>query len=76
MKLDNNCICCRQSYGNYKVNSESEIFVEQHLWPIRENGKFFPIENNPLKEPKGLCPFCNPKSTMWYSPKMQCHLLK
>lgn len=65
-KKSKNCQCCIQSYEPYKIGAESEIFFEQCVIPLAdEDGKIIP--------PQGLCPFCNPKSIMWFTLKMKCH---
>lgn len=63
MKVDKNCVCCGQSYGSYTIGKDSEVFHDQCVIPLGG------------VEPKGLCGFCNPKSTVWYTPKMKCHFL-
>jgi len=65
MKLDKNCTCCLQAYGNYAVGKESEVFNAQTVVPI--------MENKAIKSPKGLCAFCNPQSEIWYTARMKCH---
>ena len=62
----NNCNCCLASYDNYVINKESEIF---HSWCELPNRS----KDNKIIEPKGLCGFCNPKSTVWFIPSLTCH---
>lgn len=50
-------------YVPYKLDQESEIFGYYCELPTFENGK--------IKEPSGLCGFCNPKS-IWFVNK-KCH---
>lgn len=54
----NICECCRAAYEPYKIGKESELFG---TWIMGGSG-----------EVKGLCGFCNPKSTIWYIDK-PCH---
>jgi len=65
-----NCICCFQQYEPYKIGKASELYGSdkgvQSIVPVLN-------EDGTVKEPQGLCPFCNPKSTIWFTPKMKCH---
>lgn len=50
----NNCEKCGSSYGQYDNNPQSDWAEFWRKVPLAENGG--------IKEPKGLCQFCNPKS--------------
>lgn len=69
MNVSKNCQCCLQSYEPYTIGKDSEVFYEQSIIPVRDT-------NGEIIKPIGLCAFCNPKSTVWYTPKMKCHNTK
>lgn len=50
----NNCVKCNSSYTTYNLDNNSEWKEE---WC--ENPCF---EDDEVKQPKGLCQFCNPKT--------------
>jgi len=59
----NNCLGCGACYGQYNSNPNSEFSEYWCVMPTfikvtEKNGVYSCI----LKEPKGICQFCNPKS--------------
>lgn len=57
----NNCLNCHSAYSTYDVKNEKDSNLIEY-WstiPYKENGI--------MKEPKGVCQFCNPKSIYFIS---------
>jgi len=50
----NNCINCGSSYSQYNNDGSGNWLESWSKTPYKENNK--------IKEPKGLCQFCNPKT--------------
>jgi hypothetical protein len=52
----NNCEKCGASYGEYDDNPQSDL---------TERWCEVPVSDRTIKESKGLCQFCNPKSRFY-----------
>lgn len=62
--MTKNCQCCLNSYSPYTIGTESEWWNSQSVIPVMQDGKVVP--------PQGLCPGCNPKSSMFIK-DLHCH---
>lgn len=59
-----NCECCFATYESYKISKDSDGAYWCELSLLNPNGE--------IVSPKGLCQFCNPKDTKWYTTLPKC----
>lgn len=70
--MKNNCVKCIKVYEKYiDKKGDEDVGASYCILPVYQSDENANLE---LKEPKGLCQFCNPRSIFYLNPE-KCYSL-